>query len=137
MHLDQKLQYKLQKIQNSCVRFIFNIRKYDHISEYYIKLNWLETLHKRRLFHLGCFMFDIIISKTPDYLYDLLISTSEIHNYNTRKRFFIDSVHSNYGNKAFTVFGSKFWNNLPTEIKLLKSKNIFKQKLFTHILINN
>ena len=106
------LQDKLQKIQNSCIRFIFNYRKYDHISHLFPQLNWFQ-LDKRRLFHLGCFIYDITFSKTPEYLYVLLKPTSIHHAYNTRSRLYINRFNTNYGSKAFVYFGCKFWNSLP------------------------
>ena len=39
--LTDESAYKLQKVQNSCVRFICNILKYDHISPYYNNLSLL------------------------------------------------------------------------------------------------
>ena len=32
---------KLERLQNVCIRYIFGLRKYDHISKFRSQLNWL------------------------------------------------------------------------------------------------
>ncbi len=132
MHLSETLKNKLQKLQNICIKFIFNLKKYDHVQDCYNDLNWIK-LDKRRDFHLGCFIFKIINNKTPKYLYSLFNETSNIHSYNTRKRFFIPSIKTNNGKKSFGYYGPYIWNNLPTEIKNSTSLNIFKGKYLDYI----
>ena len=59
-HLKTALESKIQKVQNCCVRFIFNIRKYDreHITPYVLKLGWLN-MKNRRLHHSLTLMYKI------------------------------------------------------------------------------
>ena len=59
-HLKTALESKIQKVQNCCVRFIFNIRKYDreHITPYILKLGWLN-MKNRRLHHSLTLMYKI------------------------------------------------------------------------------
>jgi hypothetical protein len=42
--LDQKTKSRLEKILNCCCRFIFKLRKYDHISTKINELGWLRTV---------------------------------------------------------------------------------------------
>nr|CAI5835349.1 unnamed protein product [Callosobruchus analis] len=58
-YLSQKDKYKLQKIQNACLRFIYLLRKFDHISEYRRKVEWL-TMNQRRFVHFSCFIYKVI-----------------------------------------------------------------------------
>ena len=55
-NLSEQLQYKLQKLQNSCVRFAYSLRKYDHISGF-IKSKNMLNLKNRRLLHGMTLMF--------------------------------------------------------------------------------
>ena len=57
--LAKYLSEKIQKVQNACVRFIYNLRKYDrdHIRPFLIKLNWLN-MENRRLSHCYTFMYN-------------------------------------------------------------------------------
>jgi len=132
MHLSENLQNKLQKLQNICIKFIFNLKKYDHINDYYNTLNWLK-LNKRREYHLGCYIFKIINNKSPNYLFTLFNETSIIHSHNTRKRFFIPSIKTNNGKKSFKYFGPYIWNNIPNEIKNETNLYSFKNKYLNYI----
>lgn len=77
--LSQKDLSRIQKVQNACVRFIFGIRKYDHITESYKKLNWLY-INNRMTFHFGNFIYNIKINHSPSYLADKLIPRRVMHN---------------------------------------------------------
>lgn len=45
--LSEELLNKLERQQNLCIRFIYNLKKYDHISCYRAQLNWLPI--RRRI----------------------------------------------------------------------------------------
>ena len=47
--LDAVDAYRIQKVQNACLRYIFKIRKYDHIT---YKLKEVEWLNMRSRFKL-------------------------------------------------------------------------------------
>ncbi|KAG8222553.1 hypothetical protein J437_LFUL016754, partial [Ladona fulva] len=49
--LSGELSVKLQCMQNAAVRFIFNLKKYDHVSKHYSKLSFLK-LDSRRKQHI-------------------------------------------------------------------------------------
>ena len=119
-------------MQNICVRFIFNIRKYEHISNYYIKLGWCD-LSKRRKLHLGCLLYKIHLNNSPPYLVNLLTSTNQIHSHNTRSRLYIPDTHNASGRKMFKFHAPSFWNNIPEDIKNSPSISIFKSLLYKHL----
>ena len=48
----KKLNRKLQITQNACVRFIFDLRKYDHASDAYSKISMLPIQPRRKLHSL-------------------------------------------------------------------------------------
>jgi len=133
MHLSTALQNKLQRIHNLCIRFIFNLKKYDHISYYFKRLKWLN-LSQRRQLHLGCFLFKLHINNSPRYLLDLITPTNQIHNYNTRPRSFIPDIHNISGNKMFKFFAPKFWNDIPNNIKNAANIHHFKNMYKAYLL---
>jgi hypothetical protein len=47
--LSEDLLSKLERLQNIAIRFIFNLLKFDHVSDYRIKLNWLPIRFRRDL----------------------------------------------------------------------------------------
>lgn len=69
--LSKYLLRKIQLIQNSCLRFSYGIRKYDHISPSFQHSGWL-TIHQRFIVHLCCLTYKILQSNTPIYLRELL-----------------------------------------------------------------
>lgn len=57
--MTSKLQRKLQVAQNACIRFIFDLRKYDHVSELFVSLHMI-SLVKRRLLHSLLLLYKIL-----------------------------------------------------------------------------
>ncbi|KAJ4431494.1 hypothetical protein ANN_20092 [Periplaneta americana] len=65
--LSSELSVKLQRAQNICVRYVCNIRRYDHISPSFESLSWLR-LKERRTLHSLSLLFRILHILTPNYL---------------------------------------------------------------------
>ena len=61
---------KLQRFINRGIRFIFNLRRDEHVSPYRRRLGWL-TVKSRRLYFVGIKTYKIIYGKAPDYLIEL------------------------------------------------------------------
>ena len=74
-----KDKVRLQRLQNSCLRYSYNLRKYDHISDKLTDSKWLN-LDERFRVHMACFVFKVETMKTPKYLYDKLIKISDVHD---------------------------------------------------------
>lgn len=55
-NMSNKLQMRLKRKINSCVRFIFKVSRYEHVTPYYKKLSWLK-LSKRRDYSIACLFF--------------------------------------------------------------------------------
>lgn len=83
--LNTQLINKIQKVQNSCLRFSFGLRKYDRISNFRISKNIL-CMENRRLHHSLTLMYKITKNIAPNYLCDRVTFHNNLHNYNTRHR---------------------------------------------------
>ena len=59
---------RVQKLQNSCLRLIYGIKKFDHISPT-LQLNGWLNMKNRRYIHSACFHRNIILYKSPPYLF--------------------------------------------------------------------
>lgn len=121
--MSKACERKIQLLLNACVRYIFKLRKYDHISEYsntVLNCN-LNCYYKIRVL---CQFFKIISSHTPTYLFDKL--KFSLSNRNTAN-LIIPINRSNHLNYSFFVKGATLWNMLPTNIKNSNSVKIFKQ----------
>ena len=130
---------KLQKIQNTAVRFIFGIcgkRRNDSISPYLKKLHFLP-IRFRIKYKIALLVFKCINNLAPDYLKDL-ISLREIKRRSSRldNDFFMlkkpSKCNFSRSDAAFSHSGPEIWNSLPYELRSLSSIDIFKSRLKTH-----
>ena len=105
---------KIQKVQNSCLRLIYGIRKRDKISHKLIDTKWLNMEGRRRL-HEACFYHKILLCKSPSYLYNKIIFRSHVHSLNIRFRGRITPpMHrSSMFERSFTFNVAKLYNSLP------------------------
>ena len=66
IHLD-----KLQFIQNMACKVIFNLCKYDHVSDQLRSLHWLK-IPERIVYKIACLVYNCMNGLAPQYLIDLL-----------------------------------------------------------------
>nr|CAI5862090.1 unnamed protein product [Callosobruchus analis] len=71
-------KYRIQKLQNSCLRLLYCIRKYDHISHKLKDANWLHMKNRG--------MIHILKSNEPQYLFEKMKFRTETHNVNLRSK---------------------------------------------------
>ena len=83
--LSNELLHKLQKAQNSCIRYSFGLRKYDRISNFR-KSKKILSIQNIRLLHCLVLMFKIVKNIAPAYLSDRITFHRQLHNYNTRRK---------------------------------------------------
>ena len=84
-NITKELQNKLQKVQNACYRYVYTVKKHDHITPY---INKAKTLNitGRTQYHALVQMHKIITEKAPIYLRNRITYRSDIHQFNTRNR---------------------------------------------------
>ena len=131
------LQNKIQKVQNSCCRFTFGLRKYDHISGF-IKGKKMLNMGNRRMLHSLTLMFKIRNKKAPGYLCDR-IATHEMHGHLTRNRFNINPpfARSKIRSMSFFIHISKKFNELTALINCKDiSVSTFKVRCSKYLLNN-
>ena len=130
---------KIQKIQNNCVRFIFKLRKYDHISIEFSELNTLNMTN-RSILHALTLMFKCINYKAPAYLTEKIEYVRNTHDYNTRGSVEIkcSQFNSRYGQMNFFNKISSVYNRLMQKIfikpncSIATFKKTVKNYLLTH-----
>ena len=130
---------KLQRAHNLCVRFVSNVRKYDHITPSLETIGWLK-LDKKRNLHSLLLLFEILNSSIPSYLSSRFTYLSSHHNLNTRSRhetiLTIPSHRTSSYSSSFTIALPRLWNSLPASIRDCRNKIEFKRKL-TRLLVSN
>ena len=132
--ISDELELKMQRIINSGIRYIFGIRKSEHITQYRISLNWLTTKGRRNYF-AGILMYKLFQSKVPTYPVDRYItntSTRPVRGY--RLPLSIPSFTKEFLENSFYVKSSYFWNSLPAMVRHCTMLHSFKKVLFNHQL---
>lgn len=136
--LSQELLNKMDRLLNNCIRFIFGLRKYDHVSSFRSQLKWLPIRYRRSLRSL-CMLFSILNDPcAPDYLqnYFKLLGSSHSRNLRSSENLLLEIPCHRTGFMAnsFAVSAIKLWNALPLDIKKAPSKYSFKRKVRHHYL---
>ena len=133
--INKQLIYKIQKIQNSCIRFSFGLRKYDHVSSTR-KANNILTMQDRSLLHSVTLMFKITKNIAPNYLINRIRYNSNLHNYYTRHRNDIvpPLARSSIRSLSFFVYIAKKFNEISGCIDFHGSSiNTFKSKVINYL----
>ncbi|KAL1447213.1 hypothetical protein WDU94_000539 [Cyamophila willieti] len=96
---------KLQTYQNACVRYIFGLKKYDHVSTLRRSLTWL-TIARRLELQTLCLVWKIMNeTSSPSYLHPSFIPLQSYHAHNTRSHHLltIPPHRTDFMGKSFTV----------------------------------
>lgn len=111
----------LQQAFNSCIRFAFNLKRFDHVMRFQDKI--LDTtLMNYLLMRQLLFLYKLIRIKKPDYIFKILKSfnSTRIHHYVIPNHKF-NNMHT-----SFFVYAISKWNELPETVKLSRCSNDFK-----------
>lgn len=138
LDLTEEQLNKLERLQNFCIRFIFGLRKYDHVSEFRARLKWLP-IRLRRNAHILFLLYGILFNQsTPSYLknrfeflhstHDRILRSSENFLLRTPPHF------TNFYGKSFSVQAVRLWNTLPVHIRRAPSLPVFKKLVKEHFL---
>ena len=130
--LPNTLLDKLQKVQNSAARFVFRLRKTDHITETMRRLHWLPIRYRIE-FKIALIMFKTLRGAGPSYLKDLLHTQTNVRKTRSKDTLPIPRTKlKTAGDRSFSVSGPTVWNSLPSSIKNSNSVQTFKKQLKTH-----
>lgn len=129
---------KLDRLLNTCIRFIFGLRKFDHVSEFRAKLKWLP-IRERRSVRILCLLYSILNNPvTPDYLKESFTYVSDTHVRELRSSsnllLAFPAHDTSFRGNSFTVAAVRLWNALPTEIKKTTSKDAFKHQIRSYFI---
>lgn len=125
--LDVLSKGRIQRVQNSCARFIFGIRRREHISHKIKELKWLNMENKLKLYTLCCY-HQILCKRTPIYLYNKIKFRTDVHNINIRNKHFITipTHRTALYERSFTYNIAKTYNDIPDNVKNLKYRDFKK-----------
>lgn len=138
--LPDYLLKKLQKIQNSCARFLFSstaLKRGDSITPYLQKAHFLPV-KQRILFKIALMVFKCVNNIAPTYLQSMIKikdqPTKTLRNY---QDFFLVQ-HPPLSNlrrtdRSFSYCGPAIWNSLPYSLRTAPNADIFKKQLKTYL----
>ena len=118
---------KLQKVLNASVRFIYDVRKHEHISAFLQKAHFLPV--KQRIQYKLCILvFKIVNGVAPAYLSDMVSLFTPARRLRVGRD--DQMVKSNYS-KSIAGKMAEVWNMLPREIRSDTDITKFKKELKT------
>ena len=127
----------LRIMLNRAVRFIFDIRRREHITPYLKKLHILPILFRIK-FKVCLLAFKILNDKAPVYLKEKFVTfypttTIDLRDGCGRDNFMFKHLKDTKDKTRDTVFDKLIeeWNLLPLNIRKVKSVNVFKTRLKT------
>lgn len=137
--ISSELNKKLQRVQNSCIRYVTGLRKYDHISSEYTKLRELN-IHQRRDLHALSLLYKTVnLDVVPSYITSLTLKLCDSGSRTTRStnnNLLSIPLHrtARYSN-SYTVKYSRMWNNnISSAIRGSPSLAIFKSRIHRNFL---
>ena len=133
--LPDNLISKLQVIQNAGARLITGTNKRSHITPILYKLHWLPV-RQRIIFKILLMAFKAMQKTGPSYLHDLLIQYQPARVLRSSTASLLDVPKTRlktYGDRSFSSFVPKYWNQLPSQIRDCTSTSSFKSALKTYL----
>ena len=136
--LPENLIKKLQRVQNTAARLVFNLRKYDRITPALVTLHWLPVKYPIEFITL-LIVFKGLHDKAPIYIQEMITpSKSKGYSIRSNEERVVKAPkfkHDTFGKHAFAVYGPLAWNCLPKEIRLYDEIEAFKRNLKTHLFV--
>ena len=129
--------HRFENIQRRAVKILYKLKRRMDVSITSLMISLgLLPFHSQCKFRLLCITQRAIYRSIPEYLATLISihsdsrprhsgSTMVLHQPITSTRFF---------EAAFAVAVPKYWNLLPTDIRITKSESLFKRKLYKYFL---
>ena len=137
--LTEKNLFKLQKIQNNAVRFIYGLygsKRRTSITPLLKKLHFLPVKYRTQ-FKVSMLVFKCVNNLAPEYL-TALISLREVNRRSSR----LDDDYYRLKiptpprftrtQAAFSYYSPSIWNGLPFELRCLTDITVFKKHLKTY-----
>lgn len=126
---------RIEKVQKSCLRFAFGIRKYCRISYKLKAAKWL-CMTLRRDLHCMSLYHNILTYKSPQYLYNKIKYRSDVHNLGLRFRKLISPPPHKTAmyRRSFSFSIYYHYNKIPTNFKLLNPSS-FKIKYKQYLML--
>ena len=122
--------HKLQKLQNSAMRLIFNLPPRTSVSEKYRELKLLR-IEESIVFSCLVYVHKFFRNEVPQCINYLLNVQNAVNRLLTVKYF-----SSNHARKSFSYCAPRYWNKLPLSVRLTEDTSKFKGLLKSTLIEN-
>ena len=122
---------KLQCVQNCAARLVAEQPRAVRICPILKELHWLPV-EQRITFKVLLLTFKALNNLAPPYLRQLIVPYNPTRNLRSAGRHLLEVLNvrlKSYGDGAFSVPAPKLWNEIPLDIKLSRSVDVFKSRL--------
>ena len=131
---------RVQRMQNSCLRLAFSVRKFDHITPAFETSGCLN-MKERWTWHLILLTLKTLNSGQPNYLRDLLKYLGEIHQRQslvTRSAgiLMIPRHRKAKFQNSFSYLATTLFNSLPSYIKEIDVSNLSNHRTLSNAISN-
>lgn len=127
----------IQRVQNACIRFCYNVPRREHITPYLNKKGILNMKAKSELLY-ACTVHRIIWNKKPEYLFEKLTWIKNLTQRSLRPAIQnllkIPKHKSTRYRRSFKFHAASIWNVLPPPMRAEISIDCFKNKYKTALL---
>ncbi|KAG8304889.1 hypothetical protein J6590_083653 [Homalodisca vitripennis] len=126
--LTQEANVILARIQNSALRFVYNLKKFDHISPYRKRAN-LHSVQDICRLQTVTLVHKVLVTGEPSYLRRKLVARATLRERHTRQddKLQLPRVRLEATKRSFSYFGPQEYNALPPVIKTLSVKTFKKE----------
>ena len=124
--INGSLLNKLQVVQNSAARLVFNKRKFDHSTGLLYQLHWLPV-KDRIFFKINLLVHKALYQPSPNDMQKLVMLNCT-RTFNLKGDYRSSSM---FADRAFRVYAPQVWNQLPLYLKTESSLSSFKKQLKT------
>ncbi|XP_043485381.1 uncharacterized protein LOC122513179 [Polistes fuscatus] len=134
-NISETLQTKLQRKFNACIRFIFRLQRYQHITPFRRALEWF-TLQDRRDFLMACIVYKMLRLQHDKKLRTNFSILTSVRGSAIRQ---LDVLCLPYArtrtyDKSFLVTAVRMWNQLPEDIVDLSDYKEFRLRCYTYFI---
>ena len=133
--LPKVLLNRLQLVQKRAARIVTFTEKYEHITPSLIDLHWLPVEY-RIIYKILLLAYKAINGLSPSCISNLLSFCSSSYSLRSCSNKLLQAPRSKlktYGDRRFSIAGSKLWNGIPASLRNTDSLDSFKKHLKTYL----
>lgn len=120
---------------NDKIRYIYGLKRHDHITEYREKLKALKPDENAK-FHSAILIFNQLIKQSPAYLNSMFTRNNNNTRAGSNGNLTVSKPRTEFDKRQFTHSAINFWNSIPREITTLNTVGKFKTELKPWIISN-